>query len=68
MVDQNMIINKIDPERKRIYRIGGIASFMIGILYIGIIILYATVGVPPVGGEAILYYFVEKTTTWWTII
>jgi hypothetical protein len=68
MNDQNMIINTINPERKWIYRIGGIASLMIGILYIGIIILYATVGVPPVGGEARLHYLIGKTTTWWAIV
>jgi hypothetical protein len=68
MNDQNMIINTINPERKWIYRIGAIASLMIGILYIGIIILYATVGVPPVGGEARLHYLIGKTTTWWAIV
>ncbi len=68
MNDQNMIVNTINPERKWIYLIGGIASLTIGILYIIIILLYSSVGVPPNGGEARLLYLVGKTTSWWPIV
>jgi hypothetical protein len=51
-----------------LFRVGGIASLAIGAAYIVIIALYASVGVPPEGGEARLNYLVGKTTIWWAIV
>lgn len=65
---QNMMINVVDPDEKWLYRVGGIASLAIVVAYIVIIALYASVGVPPEGGEAWLNYLVGKTTTWWAIV
>jgi hypothetical protein len=51
-----------------VYRLGGVASLAIGVAYIAIIALYASVGAPPVGGEAWLTYLAGKTTAWWAIV
>ncbi len=51
-----------------LYRVGGIAALAIGVAYGVIIALYASVGLPPVGGEAWLSYLVGKATAWWAIV
>lgn len=63
-----MIVEKVNPDEKWIYHVGGMASLAIGVVYIVIIVLYASVGVPPVGGEARLEYLIGKTTLWWAIV
>lgn len=68
MSTQNMTVETVDPDGKWIYRIGGMASLAIGVVYIVIIALYASVGVPPVGGEARLEYLIGKTAEWWAIV
>jgi len=65
---QNRMVNTVDPDGKWSYRVGGVAALAIGVAYIVIIALYATVGVPPTGGEAKLEYLVGKTTAWWGIV
>jgi hypothetical protein len=56
-------------DRKRWYRVGGLAALVLGICYVAIIPLYAHVGVPPNGGgEAWFRYLPGKTTFWWTIL
>lgn len=55
-------------DETRLFRVGGIAALAIGIAYIVIIALYASVGVPPEGGEARLDYLAGKTTAWWAIV
>jgi hypothetical protein len=57
-----------DPPAGWLYRLGGIASLVIGLAYIAIIGLYAAVGAPPVGGEAWLIYLSGKTAAWWAIV
>lgn len=56
------------PDETWLFRVGGIAALTTGIAYIVIIALYASVGVPPEGGEARLAYLVGKTTAWWAIV
>lgn len=68
MSTQNMSVETVNPNEKWLYRIGAGASLAIGIVYIVIIVLYASVGVPPVGGEARLEYLVGKTAAWWAIV
>ena len=68
MSTQNMAVEKVHSDGIWIYRIGGIASLAIGVVYIVIIALYASVGVPPVGGEARLEYLVGKANAWWAIV
>jgi hypothetical protein len=58
----------IGSADKRLFRVGGLAAFAIGAAYIAIIALYATVGAPPVGGEAWLNYLAGKTGAWWAIV
>jgi hypothetical protein len=57
-----------DPNQTWLFRVGGLAALAIAIAYIIIIALYASVGVPPAGGEARLDYLVGKTTAWWAIV
>jgi hypothetical protein len=57
-----------DPDESWSFRVGGLAAIAIGVAYTVIIALYASVGVPPVGGEARLDYLVGKTTAWWAIV
>lgn len=68
MNDQDTSVSTANSQEQRAYRIGAFASLAIGIAYIVIIILYATVGVPPLGGEARLQYLVGKTAAWWAIV
>jgi hypothetical protein len=58
----------VHPNETWWFRVGGLAALAIGIAYIVIIALYASVGVPPAGSEARLDYLVGKTTAWWTIV
>jgi hypothetical protein len=53
-----------------VYRVGGIAAYLVAIGYILIIPLYAHVGVPPNsgGGEAWFKYLNGKTAVWWAIL
>lgn len=64
----NISANAVDPLEGWLYRLGGIASLAIGLAYIVIIGLYASVGVPPIGGEAWLNYLDRKTAAWWAIV
>ncbi|MCB0202982.1 MAG: hypothetical protein KDI03_23155, partial [Anaerolineae bacterium] len=63
-----MNTSAVDPIGSGLYRWGGMASLAIGVAYIAIIALYASVGAPPVGGEAWLTYLAGKTTAWWAIV
>jgi hypothetical protein len=56
------------PDESWLFRVGGLAALAIGIAYIVIIGLYASVGVQPAGAEARLDYLVGKTTAWWAIV
>jgi hypothetical protein len=62
------LVQDAGEDQKWLYRAGGIAALAIGVAYIAIIALYASVGVPPEGGEARLAYLVGKTTAWWAIV
>jgi hypothetical protein len=65
---QNNSIDNMDPGWSQMFRVGGIASLAIGIAYVIIIVLYASVGIPPTGGEARLVYLADKTAAWWAIV
>jgi hypothetical protein len=58
----------VDVDQKQWYRVGGIAALVLGISYIIIVLLYAHVGPPPIGGEAWFKYLAGKTTVWWAIL
>jgi hypothetical protein len=55
-------------DQKYWYRVGSIAAIVIGIGYIIIFPLFASVGAPPSGGEAWFNYLPGKTTLWWSIL
>ncbi len=50
------------------YRIGGVAALLLGIGYLIIFPLYASVGAPPNGADAWFKLLPGKTTVWWTIL
>ena len=67
MSTQNMIVNAVDPDRKWIYRVGGIAALILVIGYFLTFPVYAFVGFYPNGDEARLAYFAKNATGWWII-
>jgi|SRR5215469_15254621 len=68
MSAEKMTVNAVDPDGKWLYRAGGISALLLGLGYVAIIPLYATVGAPPSDSEAWLKYLVGKTTVWWAIL
>jgi len=68
MNEQKIMVNTVDPEGKGWYRVGGISALVLGVAYLIIIPLYASVGAPPTGGQAWLTYLNGKTTVWWAIL
>jgi hypothetical protein len=50
------------------YRVGGIAALLLGIGYVIIFPLYASVGAPPNGGDAWFKLLPGKATIWWAIL
>jgi hypothetical protein len=48
--------------------VGGISALVLGVAYLTIIPLYASVGAPPTGGQAWLTYLHGKTMVWWAIL
>jgi len=48
--------------------VGGVAAVVLGIAYLATMPLFASVGVPPRGGEAWLAYSAGKTGAWWGIL
>jgi len=65
---QKLLVHTVDPEGKGLYRVGGISALVLGVAYLIIIPLYASVGAPPTSGEAWLTYLDGKTTVWWAIL
>ncbi|MGD0804965.1 MAG: hypothetical protein ABSA11_12935 [Candidatus Bathyarchaeia archaeon] len=51
-------LDNVDPDWKGLYRAGGIAAFIIGVLCIIDVALAATLGSPPSTGEEYLKYFI----------
>lgn len=56
-----------EKERSLWFRLGAASALMLGLAYLAIMGLYATVGAPPTGGEAWLAYAAGRTATWWAI-
>ncbi len=67
-MNDGMLLDKAEAERKALFRVGGIASSAIAAGYVAIIALYASVGPAPVGGPARLDYLIDKTTVWSAIV
>jgi hypothetical protein len=55
-------------QRKGVYLVGGLGALALGLGYLSIIPLYASVGAPPSDGQAWLTYLADKTTVWWVIL
>ncbi len=68
MSAEMMIATAVDPDGKWLYRVGGASALLLGIGYIVIFPLYASVGAPPSGAEAWLEYSAGKTAAWWAIL
>jgi hypothetical protein len=57
--------SEVNRDESWLFRVGGMASLAIGVAYIVIIALYASVGAPPEGGEARLNYLARRDRTVW---
>ena len=63
-----MAASPADPERRALYRLGGISGIAIGVGYVVITGLYIAGGpLPPREGEAWLEYLDGQTAAWWAI-
>lgn len=59
----------VDPEGRWVYKVGGIAAFILAIGYLLTFPVYAWVGdAPPTSVEAQVVYFGEHAAGWWTIL
>lgn len=66
---QNMIANSVDPEGRWLYRMSGIAAFVLVVGYFLTFPIYFWVGdQPAIGVEAQLAYFAEHAGGWWAIV
>jgi len=66
---QNVIANSVDPEGKWLYRVSGIAAFVLVVGYFLTFPIYFWVGDQPASGvEAQLAYFAEHAGGWWAIV
>ncbi|HEY5729121.1 MAG TPA: hypothetical protein VIS72_03665 [Anaerolineales bacterium] len=58
-----------DPDGKWIYRVGGIAAFLLVIVWFLAFPFYAAAGGPePFGAEARLIHYAGRETAWWGIL
>ena len=57
-----------EPERRGLYRAGGISAIAIAALYVVITGLYLAAGPIPTGVEAWLTYLASNEAAWWAII
>jgi len=58
----------VDPDGKWIYRVGGIAAFVLVLGYFATFPLYASAGIAPTGAEAQLLHYAPHLTEWWAIL
>lgn len=66
---QNTIASAVDPDGKWLYRVGGIAAFILVIGWFLTFPLYAYGGGPaPLGVEARLIHYAGRETAWWAIL
>jgi len=68
MNDKSPTIGLQDPAQTLAIRLGAIAAILLGLGYLLIIPVYASVGAPPHDGEAWLRYLPGKTQQWWMIL
>lgn len=61
-------IRAVGRDERSTVHVGGIAAVALGVAYLITMALYATVGAPPLGGEAWLTYAAGKTSAWWAIV
>lgn len=65
---QTAVASVVDPDRKGVYRLGGLSAFALVTTYLIIIALFVPVYPIPREGQAMLEYLVGKTSVWWAII
>lgn len=69
MNTQDSNTSGVDPEGKWLYRVGGIAAFVLVAGYFLTFPIYFWVGNPPPNGVAAqLAYFAERSAGWWAIV
>jgi hypothetical protein len=68
MTAERAMRGQADSAGAWIHRVGAVSALAVGIGYIVIIPLYASVGAPPTGGEAWISYAAGKTAAWWGIL
>lgn len=60
--------DSVDPEGRRVYRVSGVAAFVLVVGYFLTFPIYFSVGDPPAGDvEARLSYFAAHADGWWSI-
>jgi hypothetical protein len=67
MSAEKITVYAADPGGKGLYRVGGISALVLGLAYIGIMLLYVPVG-RPTGAEAWLSSLAGNTARWWAIV
>jgi hypothetical protein len=68
---EKAMVKAVEPDRKRLYRVGGASAVVLGLGYVVTIPLYIYSGAPPsgqAGGEVWLTYLAGRTTVWWVIL
>ncbi len=68
MSTETMMAETVDPNRRGLYRAGGVAAILLGISYIIITGLYVLGGALPSGAAGRLEHLAGRTTEWWIIV
>jgi hypothetical protein len=68
MTAEKTITGPADADARWLYRVGGASAVALGLGYLITIPLFAHVGAPPTGGEALLRYLAGKRTEWSIIV
>jgi hypothetical protein len=63
-----MIQSAVNPDDRWLFRASGISTLVLGLAYVGTVVLYLYVGKLPSGGEAWLKYLDGKQAVWWWIL
>lgn len=69
MIAQHMVASAVESDGKWLYRVGGIAAFILVIGWFLTFPLYVAGGGPePLGAEARLLHYMGRETAWWGIL
>jgi hypothetical protein len=68
MTVEKTTVSPPDADTRWLYRVGGASALALGLGYVITIPVFAHVGAPPTGGEALLRYLAGKTIEWSIIV